>query len=240
MRKIKGSSNYLKNQTRKYFGRAILSLFFSVLIFLLSCYQVMFQVIAIAKIEVIGFILSLAGLLIFRHYQRKYHVYKGGRQGEKAVINTLTRSLSDEYCLINGVYLNSSGGGRGGGDVDHIVLGPSGVYVLETKNWSGKIVCNGDQWQRPGKTVKGSPSLQVKHNTQKVKRVIVAMPSLRELNVWVGGLIVFTNPHADLCINNSTVTVLRLQQLPSYIKNQGTNCLTKEQVQKIVKQIQNT
>ncbi len=232
MRKIKGSSNYLTNQTRKYLGRAILILLFSVLIFILSCYQIMFQLIAIDKIEVIGFVTSLVGLLIFRYYQRKYNVYKGGRQGEKAVIKTLTNSLSDEYYLINGVYLS------GGGDVDHIVLGPSGVYVLETKNWSGTIVCNGDQWQRPGKTVKSSPSLQVRHNTQKVKGILATMSAFRGLNVWVDGIIVFTNKHADLHINNSTVTILRLPQLSGHIKNQGNSRLTKEQVQKIVKHIQ--
>jgi hypothetical protein len=40
--------------------------------------------------------------------------------------------LSDDYYLLNDLYLRD-----GGGDIDHIVLGPNGVFVLETKNWSG-------------------------------------------------------------------------------------------------------
>ena len=219
----------------KYFSKAILSLLFFILIFSLTGYYFIFQTQNRGIIVVIGFIFSLVGLGLFRYYQRKYHIYKGGRKGEKSVISTLSNNLSDDYYLINGVYLKG-----GGGDVDHIVLGPSGVYVLETKNWSGKIVCNGDQWQRPGKKVKSSPSLQVKRNTQKVRRLIDTSPAFRGLRVCVEGLLIFTNTHTDISISNPTVTILRLQQLPNHIKNQKNNCLTKEQVQKIVKQIQNT
>jgi hypothetical protein len=174
----------------------------------------------------------LIGLLIFRHYQRKYHVYKGGRQGEKTVINTLTNNLNDEYYLINGAYLKG-----GGGDIDHIVLGPTGVYVLETKNWSGKIICNGNQWHRPGKKAKGNPSLQARHNTQKVKRLIGSSHIFQRFNIWVEGLLVFTNTNANLTINNPTITVLRVQQLPDYIKKQKNSNLTKEQIQQITKHL---
>jgi hypothetical protein len=235
MRKIAGSSNYLKNQTRKYLSRAILSLLLFILIFTLTSYNIIFKTQNISKIDVASFIIALIFLLTFRYYQHKYNVYKGGRQGERTVIKTLTNRLDDEYYLLNGVYLKS-----GGGDIDHIVLGPTGVYVLETKNWSGKIICNGNQWQRPGKKVKNSPSLQVKSNTQKIKKIIDISPISRGHDIWVEGLIVFTNKHAYLSINNPTVTVLRIQQLPDYIKNQKSNRLTKEQIQQITKQIQNT
>jgi len=234
MRKIGAANNYLKNQSRKYLSRAILSFLLFSVILILTGYHVIFQTQNIGLIDGIGFVIAIIWLLVFQYYQRKYYTYKGGRQGEKAVINALTNSLSDEYYLINGAYLN----GRGG-DIDHIVLGPSGIYVLETKNWSGKIICYGDQWQRPGKKVKNSPSLQVKHNTQKVKKIVDASPAFRGFKVWVEGLLVFTNTYADLCLSNPTVTVLKLQQLHSYIKNQKNNHLTKEQIQKIVNQIQN-
>jgi hypothetical protein len=235
MRKIADSSNYLKNQTRKYLSRAILSLLLFILIFVLTSYNIIFKTQIFSKIDVASFVIALIFLLTFRYYQHKYNVYKGGRQGEKTVIKTLTSRLTDDYYLLNGVYLTS-----GGGDIDHIVLGPTGVYVLETKNWSGKIICNGNQWQRPGKKVKNSPSLQVKSNTQKVKKIIESSPISQRHDIWIEGLIVFTNKHANLSISNPTVTVLRIQQLPDYIKNQKNNRLTKEQIQQIIKQIQKT
>jgi uncharacterized membrane-anchored protein len=236
MRKIDGDSNYLKNQSRKCLGRAILCFLLFCLVFGLTSYRILFFQTSskIGILEGIGFVVSLILLIVFQYYQRKYRVYSSGRQGEKAVITALTSSLTDEYCLINGAYLK----GRGG-DIDHIVLGPNGVYVLETKNWSGKIICNGDQWLRPGKNVKANPSLQVKHNTQKVKKLIDSTTVFRGLHIWVEGIIVFTNTNADLNINSSTVTILKLSQLSKYIKNQENSRLTKEQVQKIAKQIQN-
>jgi len=234
MRKINGSSNYLKDQTKKYLSRTVLSLLFSVLTFALICYQIMFQTRTISNLEVMGFVAALVGLLIFRFYQHKYQIYTSGQQGENAVIKTLANSLNDDYYIINGVYLKNRGG-----DIDHIVLGPTGVYVLETKNWSGKIICNGDQWQRPGKKVKSKPSLQTKSYTQEIKRIINSSQISRRPDIWIEGLIVFTNARADLHVNNPTVPALRLQQLSNYIKNQKNNSLTKDQIQKIVMQIQN-
>jgi len=108
---------------------------------------------------------------------------------------------------------------NGGGDIDHIVLGPSGIYVLETKNWSGDIACRGDEWQRPGKhNFKGSPSLQVKRNSARVRQAIESSSSLRALNVWVEGIVVFTNRHATLHLNSPTVPILRLPQLPEHLQ----------------------
>ena len=98
---------------------------------------------------------SLVPLAVFYFYLRKYRIYNAGWEGEKQVAKLLSSKLSDDYFLINDLYLHD-----GGGDIDHVVLGPSGVFVLETKNWSGNITCNGDEWQRAGKgNFKGSPSL---------------------------------------------------------------------------------
>lgn len=234
MRKITVANNYLKNQSQKYLSRAILSLLIFSLFFGLTSYHLLFQTQRIGILEGIGFVASIIMLITFQCYQRKYQIYKSGQQGEKAVINALTNSLNDDYYLLNGVYLKD-----GGGDVDHIVLGPNGVYVLETKNWSGHIICNGDQWQRPGKKVKSSPSLQVKRNTQKIRKIITPSLPFQGHRILIEGLLVFTNAHINLNISNPTVTILKLQQLPKHIKNQENNNLTKEQIQKILKQIQN-
>ena len=152
----------------------------------------------------------------FYYYLHRYRVYSGGWAGEKQVTKLLGSKLSDDYLLLNDLRLRS-----GGGDIDHIVLGPNGIFVLETKNWSGDVTCHGDKWQRAGKrSFKGSPSLQVKRNAARVKQAVDASPSLRALGIWVEGIVVFTNKHATLHLNNPTVTVVRLPQLPSHITSQ--------------------
>ena len=111
--------------------------------------------------------------------------------------------------LINDLYLHN-----GGGDIDHVVLGPGGVFVLETKNWSGNITCNGDEWQRAGKqNFKGSPSLQVKRNAAKIKHIIDSSPAFGSLGVWVEGIVVFTNNNASLRLNHPTVSILKLHAI---------------------------
>jgi len=231
MRKLKGSTGYLKKQTRKNLAKAILSLTLFFLTLLSTGYLVILTR-DIGFLQLTLFIVSFIPLGAFLFYQRKYRIYKSGSRGEKDVINMLSGSLSDDYYLLNGVKLS------GGGDIDHIVLGPTGVFVLETKNWSGKIFGDGDKWRRSGKKATGSPSLQVKRNAQKVRRLIENMGALRSIGVWVEGIVVFTNQNAKFSINNPPVTILKLHQLPSHITRSPNNRLTPEQIQQITKQIQ--
>lgn len=58
-----------------------------------------------------------------------------GRLGEKKVAMRLSR-LPDEYTVFNDVYLQE--GGRRS-QIDHVVLSPYGIFVIETKNYSGWI-----------------------------------------------------------------------------------------------------
>jgi hypothetical protein len=232
MRKLNGSGSYLKSQTRKNLAKAILSL----TVFILALFATGYLVIItrdIGVLQITLFVVSMIPLGAFLFYQRKYYIYKSGSRGEKAVITMLSKSLSDDYYLINEVKLPNSGG-----DIDHIVMGPSGVFVLETKNWSGKIFANGDQWRRPGRKATGSPSLQVKRNTQKVRQLIENVSALWSIRVWVESVIVFTNQNANFSINNPTVTILKLHQLPSHITKSPNNRLTTEQIQQIAKQFQ--
>jgi len=66
-----------------------------------------------------------------------------GSKGEEAVITALLQ-LSDDYHVLNDVNLrfkpalfwNKTGEKIYTCQIDHIVVGPTGIFVLETKNWS--------------------------------------------------------------------------------------------------------
>jgi hypothetical protein len=233
MRKLKASSNYLKNQVRKNLAKATLSILIFGTILLVLELRVLstFQV---GLFEEAGLLFSLAPLAAFYFYLRKYRIYSGGWQGEKQVVKLLTSAFGDDYYLINDLYLH-----KGGGDIDHIVLGPNGVFVLETKNWSGNITCNGDDWQKLGKrSFSASPSRQAKRNAVRIKQLIDNSPTLRPLSVWVEGIVVLTNNHATLHVNNPTVPILKLPQLPNYIKAYGSpQRYSREQLEAIGKAI---
>jgi hypothetical protein len=185
-------------------------------------------------LEMAGLVSLLAPMAAFYFYLRKYHLYRGGWQGEKQVVNLLTHTMNDDYFLLNDLYLRD-----GGGDIDHMVLGPNGVFVLETKNWSGKISCNGDEWHRPGKrNFSGSPSRQVKRNAAKIQQIIDDNPNLRSLGIWVEGIVVLTNTYAKLQVNSPTLTILKLPQLPHYLTTyRNSKNFSPEQLEAISKEI---
>ena len=132
--------------------------------------------------------------------------------------------LDDSYYLINGVVIPPNRG-----DTDHIVVGPNGIFVLESKNYGGEIECDGDSWVRfkvggKGKRYElwvGSPSRQVIFNGE--------VP-----HIWVHSLLVFTNENAGISVKNPAVDILRIGELPGYIKNKTSALkLTGEEAQKI-------
>lgn len=74
---------------------------------------------------------------------REAHYWRRGAEGEKVVAEILETQLSDDYHVFNDVHLP----GRKA-NIDHIVVGPSGVFVLNTKNWRGTV-----GWDADGKTL---------------------------------------------------------------------------------------
>ena len=233
MRKMKGSGNYLRNQVRKNLAKAVGCLLLFFLIFSAISLQVLFTL-NLTILEVIVFAISLVSLAAFCYFLRKYQIYGGGWEGEKQVIKLLGSKLSDDHILLNDLYLRG-----GGGDIDHVVLGPNGIFVLETKNWNGTITCNGDLWQREGKqNFKGSPSRQVKRNASTIRHIIDSSQTFRPLDIFVEGIVVFTNNHATLHLNNPTVAIVTLPQLPNQITNyRSSSNYSQQQLEAIGKEI---
>ena len=60
-----------------------------------------------------------------------------GKVGEKIVASRLRRQLPDSYFLINDIYLPLEDGTTT--QIDHIVISEFGIFVIETKNYSGWI-----------------------------------------------------------------------------------------------------
>ena len=107
MRKIKASNNYLRNQALSNLGKAALLFFVSIAVFLFVIYETALTLQFTPWY--IGLILGIAALVGFYYYLHKYHIYNGGLEGERQVAKLLSSSLSDDYYLINDLYLQ---GGR--------------------------------------------------------------------------------------------------------------------------------
>jgi hypothetical protein len=63
-----------------------------------------------------------------------------GLQGEQAVTSWLAGALGDEWTLLRG-YHNRRG------EIDHLLLGPSGLVAIEVKYRDAAMHVDGDKWQ---------------------------------------------------------------------------------------------
>ena len=60
---------------------------------------------------------------------------RGGR-GESRVANVLSRLDNSQYKVLNDLLIRTT---RGTSQIDHVVVSPQGIFVIETKNYSGWI-----------------------------------------------------------------------------------------------------
>ena len=70
-----------------------------------------------------------------------------GKQGENIVKNILSQLPSDRYYVFNDTLLAHNGHTT---QIDHIVVSPFGIFVFETKNYSGWISGNdqSEEWKK--------------------------------------------------------------------------------------------
>lgn len=143
------------------------------------------------------------------YYSRIYRNTKQGMEGEKRVIEFLKSKLNGNYFLINDVvYVNDNGKKV---NIDHIVLGPNGIFAIETKDWRGKITCKKSYWIVPFPYGR-SPSSQAQGNAVWVKEAIGDSRV-----TWVEPIVVFSNPDVELERIDPEVIVVKLAELADSI-----------------------
>ena len=81
----------------------------------------------------LGFLFLVFVLPLFTGYES---AKEKGRRGEAFVNKYAIKYLTEEYYLLNNVTLEITDGTT---QIDHIVISPYGVFVIETKNKSGWI-----------------------------------------------------------------------------------------------------
>ena len=91
---------------------------------------------------VISLLIIACGYFPFRYaikqikeFEKSRLSYRKGTAGEAFIGNVLQR-LPDEYYVINDLSTPY-------GNLDHVVIGPTGIFVIDTKNWKGTVSANG-------------------------------------------------------------------------------------------------
>jgi len=66
-------------------------------------------------------------------------ILRAGMEGEAIAVAVFGRVLGDDWTLLRG-YRNRSG------EIDHLLLGPRGLFAIEGKHINGTVHCDGDEW----------------------------------------------------------------------------------------------
>lgn len=120
-----------------------------------------------------------------KELNKKYDDYDKGLKGERDVTETLNELGYDNF-LINDVTLD-----RAFGNIDHILVSRYGIFIIETKNWKGNIICEGDNWKLHYENDSNnvdygliSLSKRLKGNAKKLRTLIECKIFKDLMNVW--------------------------------------------------------
>lgn len=137
---------------------------------------------SLSQVGILFFLVAVAAGVLLVWGSRRLQNFLKGAKGEEWVAHELG-FLPSEYTVFNGLVL---GGGQQ--NLDHVVIGPPGLFVVETKNWrgsvefrEGRLFCDGQEPSRP-------PIRQVKAATAEL---VEALESAGITNVPVQPVLCF-------------------------------------------------
>ncbi len=150
-------------------------------------------------------------------------VFAAGVEGENAT-KRLVRHLPSAYTAISNVRITFDGNTS---ELDMVVVGPTGVFVVETKNYTGQIVGNTEEenWKRTKRTEGGrayvstmyNPIKQVSTHTWRLSKFL----KQNKLFVWVQGAVYFSDPSVSLKLtgNLKKIPVFHAEAKDNYKTN---------------------
>ena len=159
---------------------------------------------------------------------RDAKAWRRGSEGERVVAGILANELPDTYQVFNDVHFP----GRVD-NIDHLVVGPSGVFVLDTKNWRGIVECSQDG---KGLLLNGKP----KDNSAKAAKATAwnlheKLKALLNRDIFIKPVLVF--PMAKVIPHLNTVVDLQQDDyLVKYIAKR--KLLSNREVDEIAKALQ--
>lgn len=158
-----------------------------------------------------------------------------GRRGERSLRRRLWWLPDDKYAVINDLLFTNYKGNTT--QIDHVVVSPYGIFVIETKNIRGKIFGGdkADKWCSYGRYRDlefGNPILQNKAHIDALAERLKDFSSVQFVSI------IAFNSNADLRVQVSDAHVMYISQVRRFIKRQKTPVMTYETAREIYHYIQ--
>lgn len=163
-------------------------------------------ILPISHIWILSLIFFSCGL----HYFKRRSDWHKGILGEKMVVEALT-PLDNSYVLINDVVLPDRTG-----NIDHILVSPSSVFVIETKSY---------RWHYLNRFPLRQATRSAISLRQFLKKQI-------QLDMFIPAILVSTDSNATTSQSSSIVNVISLRNLCDFIKDRGNQSRLDREVKK--------
>lgn len=165
---------------------------------------------------------------------RKIEEFRKGQIGEERVLNTIMSTLDGHWQVFRNLELP----GRRQGDIDMVLVGPKGIWVLEIKHYQGVYRNTGDQWERRfrGKWLSAfaNPTRQAKRNAASLGQIF----QTDKVNQWVTPVVVWSNTDSRLIIDTPGAQVWQIDKLAEelrYLQNSDRSAIAqRERILKIL------
>jgi hypothetical protein len=169
--------------------------------------------------------------IAFGRLFRKFHALNRGERGERKVAEVLDDLRTSGYHAIHDIPAK-------GYNIDHVLVGPAGVFAIETKfrNGYGEIEFrNGDGLFVGGRKEKDDPLRQARSNAADVNRML--KENCGE-HFWVKPLLIFVgNWKVKNTWQTTDVRVFTLDRLRNYFEDQQP-ALTAAEIKLIVSHLE--
>jgi hypothetical protein len=195
----------------------------------------------IAIVVVLGLIILVSWLIFFilpdkitKRLDKEIEKHQLGEEGEEKAVQMIVQALDGNWGLFRNIALP----GRNKGDLDIVLVGPPGVWVLEVKNLNGEYRNTGEAWEyrRGGiwKISSVNPSRQATNNSLRLKNFLQA----DNLKVFVNPAVVWVNEEKPLLVENPSTAIWTFSHLPDELGNiwQGEK-LTAEERSRIAEKL---
>ena len=152
-------------------------------------------------------IARLANRRVEKHESERMS-WRKGALGEYAVGAELER-LPDDYFVFNGVNTEEFG------DFDHIVVGPKGVFAIETKNWTGVIGADAAGELTRNGHASSSPHIQRFERKLMMLRDQILVLTRRD-DLFVRGIFVFPSAYLESAMKTRNVHCMKIERVYNY------------------------
>jgi len=161
-------------------------------------------------------------------YLRMARCDEKGATGENEILPYL-KNLPDAYTVVCDLDFADSYG-----NIDHLVIGPTGLFAIDVKNWRGTVIADG----KGELLLNGQPTdkPQVKYFTRRVMDLRERLTALTKLEPYIQCVFVFPRTRVEAKWGTTgAVQCINMEQLSDHItKGKGGKAIAASDIPRLV------